>query len=394
MGTEQSDLSAPARKSANWRKRMQTQGKRTFRVQLPRTINEQIRSLQAQHKISSLGEVLDQIVRSAADEIQPSQLVMPPVFPKTESVHDITTVLSRESLAYLARIKAEIGLPRAKAIHAILLTKKDVVERPPSMTETVFLDTRFKILTGVYAPGHILDREAIAEAVGCCARVVLDALCALVAEGYVVIAKRGIFAVRIWDEWQLQDHYEIWASLSAMGAARAAERASPRDLASAVGRLSKPDSFDFSLPASTERHIHEFAVFNAELVRLSQNVPLLNIAPNIITNSLLRKGIYASSSKQLMADRHCLEIVGWHLLDRNSIAARAEVEKLILRPMPGLIRETQKTARAAHKSRKGIQFGLGKREPALDGMVRAFGITLADARSGRTIRSPKQSSNR
>jgi hypothetical protein len=121
--------STTARKSANWRKRIKTQGQLTFRVQLPRPLNDQIKDMQAKHKIKSLGEVLDQIVSIAAEQIRPEQLEMPPVFPRTEAIHDITTVMSVESVEYLTRIKDELGLPRAKAIHAILITLPDALER-------------------------------------------------------------------------------------------------------------------------------------------------------------------------------------------------------------------------------------------------------------------------
>jgi hypothetical protein len=123
------DSSATAAKSANWRANKAKQGQLTFRVQLPRPLNEQIKKLQARHKIKSLGDVLDQIVKLAADNSQPMQLEMPPVIPKTEPVHDITTIMSKQSLDYLTRIKNELGLPRAKAIHAILITFPDALER-------------------------------------------------------------------------------------------------------------------------------------------------------------------------------------------------------------------------------------------------------------------------
>lgn len=128
MTTARLDSSTTAKKSANWRDRKKVQGQLTFRVQLPRPINEQIKRMQARHKISSLGQVLDQIVSIAANRIEPDQLEMPPVFPRTEPVHDITTMMSAKSVAYLSRIKGELGLPRAKAIHAILITLPDALE--------------------------------------------------------------------------------------------------------------------------------------------------------------------------------------------------------------------------------------------------------------------------
>lgn len=141
--------STPARKSANWRKRIKTQGQRTFRVQLPRPLNDQIKGMQARHKIRSLGEVLDQIVSIAAKQIRPEQLEMPPVVPRTEPIHDITTAMSVESVEYLTRIKGELGLPRAKAIHAILITMPDALERSAATA----LQPDFNFNEGKGSPG-------------------------------------------------------------------------------------------------------------------------------------------------------------------------------------------------------------------------------------------------
>lgn len=390
MGTDQTHQSTAARKSAHWRDRMKAQGQRTFRLQLPRSVYDQIIRIKGEEKIGSLGQTIDQIVSTAAKHVTPTQLAMPLVVPKTEAVHDMTTVLSAESIAYLTQIKTELGFPRAKAIHAILLTKMEATGRKPSMTETAFLETRFQILSGRYAPGNILDREAMADAFGCSSRTILEAVSLLRAEGYLEIPKRGMFAVRVWDDYQLHDFFGAWATFVAMAAKRATERASAHDLAAAVARLSKPESFDFNAAESTERHALEFAVFNADLMRLSQSEPLLKISREFVPNGLLRKGIFASSAKQLMGDRKSLEIVGRHILNREPTQASTATEKLILRPLPNLLRAAAKKPNgnngavfkrvAGHINRKGCEFGLGGREPTLEGVVLPYGIPLAGFR--------------
>lgn len=104
--------------------------------------------------------------------------------------------------------------------------------RQHSMTDMIYLETRFQILSGSYSPGSQLDRNKVSELYGCSSGVVLDAFNTLHAEGYLDIPKRGIFAVRNWDANELGDYYDLWGTLSGAAAARAAERAENHHLAS------------------------------------------------------------------------------------------------------------------------------------------------------------------
>jgi hypothetical protein len=54
---------------------------------------------------------------------------MPPVTPKSETLKDITIMLPIEHVDFITAIKDQIGLPRAKAIHALMLTVPDALER-------------------------------------------------------------------------------------------------------------------------------------------------------------------------------------------------------------------------------------------------------------------------
>lgn len=255
------------------------------------------------------------------------------------------------------------------------------------MTEQVYLETRFQILSGVYAPGNVLDREAVAHEFGCSSYVILDAFSTLLAEGYIETPKRAVFAVRSWDKDQLQDHYDMWATLLGVAAGRASERASMDELLNLAGALSKPGSFDFSISEATERHIVEFAVFNAELIRLSKVVPLMGISHKFIPNCLFRMGLFCSTPKQLMDDRKNLELVAKYLRDRDSACARDEIRKLILRSLPFVTKDVVGPSRGPAVAsikrfdgdirRKGCEYGLGGREPSLDGLVCAYGVSLS-----------------
>ncbi|NJM50211.1 MAG: hypothetical protein HC843_04450 [Sphingomonadales bacterium] len=251
------------------------------------------------------------------------------------------------------------------------------------MTEIVFFETRFQILSGVYRSGAIIDRDDVCKEYGVSAKVVLDAFRLLLVEGYLDSPKRAIYAIRAWDEIQLQDHFEMWATLTSLAASRTAERASMEEIEECAMLLSDPDSFDFGLPNSVEEHIREFCLFNAELFRLSKAVPLLGLSQNFIPNALRRYGIYCSSAEQLKNDRKLLSEITELLYQRDSVGLRDEVAKLIMRPLVDVIQfvsSHQKESTSVVVNRfsadmksKGCQFGLGGREPSLDGTIYPYG---------------------
>jgi DNA-binding GntR family transcriptional regulator len=254
----------------------------------------------------------------------------------------------------------------------------------PSMTETVFLETRFQILAGVYSPGSIIDRDDVCREYGVSAKIVLDAFRTLLVEGYVEATKRSVYVAHSWDRSRLSDQYEMWAYLSSVAGSRCAERGSVNELKACVSLLSKPDSFDFASSEGVDRHISELSLFNAELVRLSKDVSLLGLAQNFVPNALRRHGVFCSSAKQLKDDRKALVLVSDLLLQRNSASVRQELQKLILRSLPDVERVLLNLpARSepvlvkrfdGNLNRKGCQFGLGVREPSLDGIIYPYGF--------------------
>jgi hypothetical protein len=129
MKQSSSDSSYAAASVARWRAKKVEQGQVTFRVQLPKTVKDQITSIQKSQKLGNLGDAFNLIIALANRQTLPSELQMPPVTPKTEAIRDITTIIAAEHLDYLNRVKTDLGLPRAKAIHAILHTFSNELEK-------------------------------------------------------------------------------------------------------------------------------------------------------------------------------------------------------------------------------------------------------------------------
>ena len=118
-----------AQNVANWRARMSAEGHRTFRVQLPASLTVEIKTQQRACKLPSLTKYLEHLISTAIDTINIAELTMPPVTPKSETLKDITIMLPIANVAFITAIKDQIGLPRAKAIHALMLTVPDALER-------------------------------------------------------------------------------------------------------------------------------------------------------------------------------------------------------------------------------------------------------------------------
>ena len=72
---------------------------------------------------------LDQFLQGAERQLNPAALVLPPRRRKGAPIRQDKIMLPRERLPFLNRIKAEMGLSRSDAIHALLLTLPD----PPAI---------------------------------------------------------------------------------------------------------------------------------------------------------------------------------------------------------------------------------------------------------------------
>lgn len=257
--------------------------------------------------------------------------------------------------------------------------------RQHSITDMVYLETRFQILSGSYPQGSQLDRDKVSELYGCSSSVVRDAFNALHVEGYLDIPKRGVFVVHAWDSNELEDYYDIWGTLAGVAAARAAERAEDYHLASLYAILSPAKDFNFSLPQSTERYLVEYVRFTAELIKVSKAAPLMNMSHLMLPNFLFRRAIWSSSANQLKSDRNALDEVVQNLLGRSPAFAKNGLRDIIMGTLPAVRTDLLKSivpagsaaiGRAATpEKRGGVMFDLGGREPALDGRIVPYGIT-------------------
>ena len=109
-----------------------------------------------------------------------------------------------------------------------VLPPNDVLVRNASVTATELI--REAIIEGKLAPGQRLKEEELARELGISRTPVREALLMLQAEDLVVAAPNRGATVRVHDEQDLQDLYELRALLEGYAARRAAERISKTQL--------------------------------------------------------------------------------------------------------------------------------------------------------------------
>jgi len=106
------------------------------------------------------------------------------------------------------------------------------VERPSqSLRDQVVANLRQGIISGRFAPGERLIERRMCEILGVSRTLVREALRQLEAEGWVrIIAYRGPVVASLTPQ-EVLELYEVRAALEGMAALRAAERATPEQLA-------------------------------------------------------------------------------------------------------------------------------------------------------------------
>ena len=128
----------------------------------------------------------------------------------------------------------------------------------PTSTQQVADYIRRQIFEGNLKVGERVPQDEIAADLGVSRAPVREAIIALDREGWVMIQPhRGAFVIGL-DENSTRDHYELLGRVYGYGAHRAAERATPEQLAALTAVHRK-------LQAATDPH--EFSELNLEFMR-------------------------------------------------------------------------------------------------------------------------------
>lgn len=255
-----------------------------------------------------------------------------------------------------------------------------------SNTENIYLEVRFAVLSGIYMPGQILDREELSQVYGCKSAVTVDALNVLVQEGYLDIPRRGIFGVRVWSSLEINDLFDIRASMMGMASARAAERASDMEIAN-LSRLRDETSVpNFACEAGTEALILSGVDIQASVIKMARVATIAEMARNIGPNALLRQSVWAQNAKGLARTEQTLGKICDTIKRRMPRQAQLEMTEFVELSRAALLNWLSRIEGKAwsefptirridcNSISNGCVFGAGTRESALDGRIIPFGV--------------------
>lgn len=252
--------------------------------------------------------------------------------------------------------------------------------------ERVFLDIRFGVLKGEYLPGEFFDRSDLADAYGITPRTATEACAALEAEGYLELLRPGRFAVRRWSVEEVEDLFDIRASVEGLAAGRAAERAS-RSEVKFLRSLVKP-------PLGALKDIEEFdrcslenIMFHKEVLRLSRIRSMGTIVTSVMPNVIHRRSIWAHFlSDDFESYRMHGRIVD-AIEEGSSVRARAAMREDVSATRDDVIAVVRGLQDAGVVERRACikkdfdvasvgkrVIGRGYRESGVDGVVVPFGV--------------------
>jgi DNA-binding GntR family transcriptional regulator len=259
-----------------------------------------------------------------------------------------------------------------------------------SVTEELFLDVRFGVLTGAYLPRQSLDRAEVGAAYGCKQGVVTDAFNTLVAESYLEVPKRGQYRVRRWTAEEVEDLFDMRASLEGLAADKAAERATEAEIEHLLSLVRDTSGMSFDNPADIEATTHANLHFHAEVMRMSRVAPLAEMARTIVPNALHRRIVWSQHAADAAQSFRMHGKIAQAIAERSgpmarlmmredvysareaTLAAIAALNVLPVTTEKAVIRRFSETWEV-----NGRQLAKGTREPSADGKLVPFGLALA-----------------
>lgn len=137
-----------------------------------------------------------------------------------------------------------------------------------------YASVRGRILTGEYAPGAVLNQEALAAAIGISTTPLREGLRRLASEGLVTLDAHSNARVAPLTAEEAQDLFEVRRSMDALAAGLAAERRTDADIAAlqAAAEHLRP-LIEGVGPQALEAH----RAFHAALYRASHNAMLVDL---------------------------------------------------------------------------------------------------------------------
>lgn len=261
-----------------------------------------------------------------------------------------------------------------------------------SLSELMFLEIRFGVLSARYLPGQVIAKADVAEVYAGRPAAVAEVLGALTHEGYLTRQGRSEFVVRTWGREEVEDLFEMRANFEGLAAYRAAERATAAEislLSALAAEAREPSPGD---PDALERVVLENLRFHIEVMRMSRIPQIPDMARMVLPNALHRRIAWSQRADDAEESFRMHQKIASAIGDRSASMARLLMREdiyssreAVLAAIAGLAgREASEAATIVRFAPtfefEGRLYGQGTREPGADGRTIPFGVPAANLR--------------
>lgn len=262
--------------------------------------------------------------------------------------------------------------------------------RAQSLSELMFLEIRFGVLSARYLPGQAISKAEVGEVYDCRPAGAAEVLSALAHEGYLTRQGRSEFTVRTWGREEVEDLFEMRANFEGLAAFRAAERASDAEITllaalAAEAREAIPED-----PDSLERVVIENLRFHVEIMRMSRIPQMPDMARMVLPNALHRRIVWSQRADDAEQSFRMHQKIAAAIAERSGSMARLLMREDIYSSREAVLasiaelsgREAGETATIVRFAPtfefEGRLYGQGTREPGADGRTIPFGVPAAN----------------
>ncbi len=258
--------------------------------------------------------------------------------------------------------------------------------RAQSLSELMFLEIRFGVLSARYLPGQVISKADVAEVYACRPAIVAEVLNALTHEGYLARQGRSDFTVRTWGREEIEDLFEMRANFEGLAAYRAAERATAAEISLLDALTLEARDASPGDPDALERVVLENLRFHIEVMRMSRITLMPEMARMVLPNALHRRIVWSQraddAEQSFRMHQKIAAAIGEHsasmarLLMREDIYSSRESVLGAFEALEGIAAADVSTIVRFEPTFEldGRVYGQGTRETGADGRVIPLGL--------------------
>lgn len=264
--------------------------------------------------------------------------------------------------------------------------------RAQSLSELMFLEIRFGVLSARYLPGQVISKADVAAVYACRPVAVAEVLNALTHEGYLTRQGRSDFAVRTWGREEIEDLFEMRANFEGLAAYRAAERATAAEISLLDALTLEARERAPGDPDALERVVLENLRFHVEVMRMSRITLMPDMARMVLPNALHRRIVWSQRADDAEQSFRMHQKIAAAIGERSASMARLLMREDIYSSRESVLGAIEALANVEANDvativrftptfeLDGRVYGQGTREAGADGRVIPFGVPAGNLR--------------